>query len=43
MKLLVVGFNARPIAKSAVKAGHEIGVIDYFGDYDLLKLTKNCF
>ncbi len=43
MKLLVVGFNARPIAKSAVQAGHEIGVIDYFGDYDLLKLTKNCF
>ena len=43
MKLLIVGFNARPIAKSAVQAGHEIGVIDYFGDYDLLKLTKNCF
>jgi predicted ATP-grasp superfamily ATP-dependent carboligase len=43
MKLLVVGFNARPIANSAVQAGHEIGVIDYFGDYDLLKLTKNCF
>ncbi|MBK5113697.1 MAG: ATP-grasp domain-containing protein [Candidatus Heimdallarchaeota archaeon] len=43
MKLLVVGFNARPIANSAVRAGHEIGVIDYFGDYDLLKLTKNCF
>lgn len=43
MKILVVGFNARPIAKSAVQAGHEIGVIDYFGDYDLLKLTKNCF
>ncbi|NHJ32973.1 MAG: ATP-grasp domain-containing protein [Asgard group archaeon] len=43
MKLLVVGFNARPIANSAVQAGHEIGVIDYFGDYDLLKLTRNCF
>jgi len=43
MKLLVVGFNARPIAKLAVQAQHEIGVIDYFGDYDLLKLTKNCF
>lgn len=43
MKLLIVGFNARPIAKSAMKAGHSIGVIDYFGDMDLLKLTRNCF
>ena len=43
MKLLVVGFNARPLANSAVQAGHEIGVIDYFGDYDLQKLTRNCF
>jgi predicted ATP-grasp superfamily ATP-dependent carboligase len=43
MKLLVVGFNARPLANSAVQGGHEIGVIDYFGDYDLLKLTRNCF
>ncbi len=43
MKLLIVGFNARPIAKSAMEAGHSIGVIDYFGDMDLLKLTKNCF
>ncbi|MHA1220811.1 MAG: hypothetical protein ACTSQB_03680, partial [Candidatus Heimdallarchaeota archaeon] len=43
MKLLIVGFNARPIAKLAKQAGHEIGVIDYFGDMDLLKITRNCF
>jgi predicted ATP-grasp superfamily ATP-dependent carboligase len=43
MKLLIVGFNARPIAKSAQEAGHEVGVIDYFGDLDLLQLTRNCF
>ncbi len=43
MKLLVIGFNARPIAKSAFQAGHSIGVVDYFGDMDLVKLTKNCF
>ncbi len=43
MKLLVVGFNARPLAKAAMQAGHQIGVIDYFGDIDLLKITKNCF
>ncbi|NHJ46529.1 MAG: ATP-grasp domain-containing protein [Asgard group archaeon] len=43
MKLLIVGFNARPIAKSALEAGHEVGVIDYFGDMDLLLITKNCF
>ncbi len=43
MKLLIVGFNARPLANSAMQAGHQIGVIDYFGDYDLLKLTRNCF
>ncbi|MBN1330187.1 MAG: ATP-grasp domain-containing protein [Candidatus Heimdallarchaeota archaeon] len=43
MKLLIVGFNARPLAKAAMLAGHEVGVIDYFGDIDLLNLTKNCF
>ena len=43
MKLLIAGFNARPIVKSAIKAGFDVGAIDYFGDIDLLKLTKNCF
>ncbi|HUU78191.1 MAG TPA: ATP-grasp domain-containing protein [candidate division Zixibacteria bacterium] len=43
MKLLVVGFNARPIAKSAKNAGYDLGVVDYFGDIDLFKLTSNCF
>ena len=43
MKILVIGFNARPIAKSALQAGHSVGVVDYFGDMDLLKLTRNCF
>ncbi|NHJ85885.1 MAG: ATP-grasp domain-containing protein [Asgard group archaeon] len=43
MKLLIVGFNARPIAKAAIQAKHDVGVIDYFGDMDLLQLTKNTF
>ncbi|MFW9924636.1 MAG: hypothetical protein ACFFDW_15245, partial [Candidatus Thorarchaeota archaeon] len=43
MKLLIIGFNARPIAKSAKNAGYDLGVIDYFGDIDLINLTKNCF
>ncbi|MHA1126386.1 MAG: ATP-grasp domain-containing protein [Candidatus Heimdallarchaeota archaeon] len=43
MKLLVSGFNARPIAKAATEAGYDIGTVDYFGDMDLLKLSKNCF
>ncbi|MCF2143598.1 MAG: ATP-grasp domain-containing protein [Candidatus Heimdallarchaeota archaeon] len=43
MKLLIVGFNARPIAKAAAQANYQIGIIDYFGDMDLLQLTRNCF
>lgn len=43
MKLLIAGFNARPIAKSAIQNGHSIGTIDYFGDLDLLELSTNCF
>ena len=43
MKLLVSGFNARPIAKAAIEAGYDIGTVDYFGDMDLLKLSMNCF
>ncbi|MHA1367206.1 MAG: ATP-grasp domain-containing protein [Candidatus Heimdallarchaeota archaeon] len=43
MKLLISGFNARPIAKAATEAGYDIGTVDYFGDMDLLKLSRNCF
>ncbi|MEA2069880.1 MAG: hypothetical protein U9O98_01170, partial [Asgard group archaeon] len=43
MKLLIVGFNARPLAQAAKQAGHTIGVCDYFGDMDLTNLTNNCF
>jgi len=43
MKLLIAGFNARPLAKAALQANHQLGVVDYFGDIDLLHLTRNCF
>ncbi len=43
MKFLISGFNARPIAKAAKKAGYDIGTIDYFGDMDLINISKNCF
>ncbi len=43
MKFLISGFNARPIAKSAKKAGYDIGTTDYFGDMDLINISKNCF
>lgn len=34
-RILVVGFNCRPIARSASQFASEIGAIDYFGDDDL--------
>ena len=38
-RILVVGFNCRPLARSASQFASEIGAIDYFGDDDL---TKYC-
>ncbi|MFX1317894.1 MAG: ATP-grasp domain-containing protein [Promethearchaeota archaeon] len=33
--VLVVGFNVRPLARSAKKAGYRVFAIDYWGDMDL--------
>lgn len=39
--LLIIGFNARPIALSAQRAGFNISVVDYWGDLDLLSAIPN--
>ncbi|NHI92358.1 MAG: ATP-grasp domain-containing protein [Candidatus Lokiarchaeota archaeon] len=39
---LIIGFNTRPIIKSAINLGVEnIDDIDFFGDFDLLNIMKN--
>lgn len=38
-KVLVIGFNSRPIAQSAVKAGFKVVCVDYWGDLDLRELS----
>ena len=35
--VLVVGFNARPIAASAKRLGLKVLVVDYWGDTDIYK------
>ncbi len=37
MKVLVIGFNSRPIVESAVKAGYRVVCVDRWGDMDLVK------
>ena len=41
-KIAVVGFNARPIACSAMKTGAEVFVSDYWGDEDLFTCATKC-
>jgi predicted ATP-grasp superfamily ATP-dependent carboligase len=41
-KIAVVGFNARPIACSAIKTGAQVFVSDYWGDEDLLTCVTRC-
>ncbi len=38
-KVLVVGFNVRPLARSAKRAGFQVYAVDYWGDLDLPKWT----
>ncbi|MHA1593838.1 MAG: ATP-grasp domain-containing protein [Candidatus Baldrarchaeia archaeon] len=40
-KLLIVGFNARPVAKSAKLSGYSTIVIDYWGDVDLIPVADH--
>ena len=39
--ILVVGFNARPLAFSLDQAGFEVHVVDFFGDLDLFPHVKD--
>jgi len=41
-KVLVAGFNTRPLVYSLNRAGYEVYAVDFFGDIDLYPYTKDC-
>jgi predicted ATP-grasp superfamily ATP-dependent carboligase len=41
MRVLIVGLSTRAIAESAVKSGHEVVTLDYFGDRDQRTVVEN--
>ena len=41
MNTLIVGLSTRAIAESAVRGGHEITTLDFFGDRDQRSLVRN--
>jgi predicted ATP-grasp superfamily ATP-dependent carboligase len=41
MKTLITGVSTRAIAESAVKSGHPVFTIDYFGDRDQKQIVEN--
>ena len=41
MRILVVGLSTRAIAESAVRGGHQVVTLDYFGDRDQRALVEN--
>ncbi|GAI64064.1 unnamed protein product, partial [marine sediment metagenome] len=41
-KVLIAGFNTRPLAYSLYKAGYEVYAVDFFGDLDLYPCVKDC-
>jgi uncharacterized protein len=41
MKTLITGVSTRAIAESAVKSGHDVFTIDYFGDSDQKQIVEN--
>ncbi len=41
MRTLVLGLSTRAIAESAVRFGHNIFTLDYFGDQDQKALVEN--
>jgi predicted ATP-grasp superfamily ATP-dependent carboligase len=41
VSILVVGLSTRAIAESAVRGGHQIATLDYFGDRDQASLAEN--
>ena len=40
-KILVAGFNTRPLAYSLYKAGYDVYAVDFFGDLDLYPCVKD--
>ncbi len=41
MRTLLLGLSTRAIAESAVRGGHDIFTLDYFGDHDQKALVEN--
>jgi predicted ATP-grasp superfamily ATP-dependent carboligase len=41
VRILVVGLSTRAIAESAVRGGHRVVTLDYFGDRDQRALVEN--
>lgn len=41
MSILIIGFSTRAIAESAVRGGHQVLTLDYFGDRDQRALVEN--
>jgi len=41
-KVLVSGFNARPLSKSLYNANYEVYTVDFFGDSDLYPYVRDC-
>lgn len=41
MRILVIGLSTRAIAESAVRGGHQVVTLDYFGDRDQQALVEN--
>ncbi len=41
MRVLVIGVSTRAMVESAVRGGHDIVAVDFFGDRDQARLTKS--
>jgi len=41
MNFLLIGLSTRALAESAIRSGHDISTLDYFGDQDQKSLVKN--
>jgi predicted ATP-grasp superfamily ATP-dependent carboligase len=41
VSILIIGLSTRAIAESAVKGGHNVATLDYFGDQDQKELVEN--
>jgi predicted ATP-grasp superfamily ATP-dependent carboligase len=41
VSILIIGLSTRAIAESAVKGGHNVATLDYFGDQDQKRLVEN--